>query len=250
MVANVERLAGLVDDIELLVFDVEEDLPGAEDVSALVRLKLEHGLSYTVHAPLDASLASVDGRRRELGVDKVRRAIDWGRPLDPLGYTVHVYLGDQEHDPAPPRDLDAWRERARRSLSALIAGGVAPGALCVECIDYDFELIAPIIRELNLSVALDVGHLMRDGIPLAPVVDRWLPRTRIFQVHGTRPDGRDHKSLALAPRAEVSALLHTLTARRFAGVFTLEVFDAADLEESLALLRAENIGRHQGAQEK
>jgi sugar phosphate isomerase/epimerase len=127
---------------------------------------------------------------------------------------------------------------------------VAADALCVECIDYDFELIAPVVRELGVSVALDVGHLMRDGIPLAPVVDRWLSRTRIFQVHGTRPDGRDHKSLALAPRAEVASLLHTLTAHDWPGVFTLEVFDAADLEESLALLRAENIGRHQGAQEK
>src|SRR5438094_10165259 len=111
MVGNVERLVGKVDDVELLVFDVEEDLPNGEDVAALARLKLEHGLSYTVHTPLDASLASADEARRAAGVDKVRRAIDWGRPLAPLGYTVHVYLGDREHDAAPPRDLDAWRER-------------------------------------------------------------------------------------------------------------------------------------------
>jgi sugar phosphate isomerase/epimerase len=250
MVGNVERLAERVDDVELLVFDVEQDLPGAEDVAALLRLKLEHGLSYTVHTPLDASLASADERRREIGVDKVRRALDWGRPLDPLASTVHVYLGDQEHDAAPPRDLDAWRERAHRSLSTLIAHVGDARALCVECIDYDFQLIAPVVRALDLSVALDVGHLMRDGIPLAPVVDRWLARTRIFQAHGTRPDGRDHKSLALAPRAEVASLLRTLKAARFDGVFTLEVFDAADLEESLALLRAEDLGRDDRRQEK
>ncbi|MDB4965045.1 MAG: putative Xylose isomerase domain protein barrel [Myxococcales bacterium] len=250
MVPNVERLAARVDDVELLLFSVDEDLPGGEDVAALQRLKLENELSYTIHTPLDASLASADEARRAAGVDKVRRAIAWGRPLAPFGYTVHVYLGDQEHDPSPPRDLDAWRERARRSLESLVGDGLAPADLCVECIDYDFELIAPVVRDLGLSVALDVGHLMRDGIALLPVVDRWLSKTRIFQVHGTRPDGRDHKSLAYAPRAELSSLVQTLRARSWRGVFTVEVFDPADLDESLAILRTENVGRDDRADEK
>ena len=61
-----------------------------------------------------------------------------------------------------------------------------PRALAVECIDYDFALIAPVVRALDLSVALDLGHALRDGLPLAPLVDAWLPRTRIVQLHGTR----------------------------------------------------------------
>jgi sugar phosphate isomerase/epimerase len=238
MVPNVERLVGRVDDIELLLFSVDEDVPGADEVARLRELKQEHGLSYTVHTPLDASLASADERRRVEGVDKVRRAIEWGRPLDPFGYTLHVYLGDGEHDAAPPRDLDAWRERAVRSLETVAADGVAPRALCIERIDYPFELVAPVVGALDLSIALDVGHLLRDGIALAGELDRWLGRTRIVQLHGTRPDGRDHKSLAHAPAAEVKRLLDTLAARAFSGVLTLEVFDADDLEESLALLAA------------
>jgi sugar phosphate isomerase/epimerase len=237
MLPNVEKLAPLVDDVELLLFDVERDVPGAEDVSQLVRLKHEHSLSYTLHTPLDASLASADEARRARGVDKVRRAIDWARPLEPLGHTVHVYLGDGERDAAPPADLDAWRDRARRSLETLLAD-LPSRALCVECIDYDFALIAPVVRALDLSVALDVGHLLRDGRGLRAAVDEWLPRTRIVQLHGTRPDGRDHKSLTFAPRAELEWLFGTLTARQFGGVLTLEVFDAADLESSLALVAA------------
>lgn len=233
MLPNVERLAPLVDDVELLLFSVDEDLPPAEDVAQLQRLRHEHGLSYTVHTPLDASLASADETRRSLGVDQVRRAIDWGRPLAPLGFTVHVYLGDREHDPSPPPDLDGWRARALRSLETLLAEDVP---LCVECIDYDFELIAPVVRALDLSVALDVGHLLRDGRALDPMLDAWLPRARIVQLHGTRPDGRDHVSLAHAPPAAVARLLATLAARRWAGVLTLEVFDENDLTESLRLL--------------
>lgn len=235
MLPNVEKLAPLVDDVELVLFDVERDVPGAEDVSQLVRLKHEHALSYTLHTPLDASLASADEARRAIGIDKVRRAIAWARPLEPLGHTVHVYLGDGERDAAPPTDLDAWRDRARRSLEAILAD-VAPHALCVECIDYDFALIAPVVRALDLSVALDVGHLMRDGRGLRAAVDEWLPRARIIQLHGTRPDGRDHKSLTFAPRAELQWLFDTLAERQFGGVLTLEVFDAADLETSLALV--------------
>ncbi|MCU1279020.1 MAG: putative Xylose isomerase domain protein barrel [bacterium] len=237
MLPNVEKLAGRVDDVELLLFDVERDVPSAEDVSQLVRLKHEHALSYTLHTPLDASLASADETRRALGVDKVRRAIAGAQPLEPLGHTVHVYLGDGERDAAPPADLDAWRARARRSLEAILAD-VAPRELCVECIDYDFALIAPVVAALDLSVTLDVGHLLRDGGNLRRLVADWLPRARIVQLHGTRPDGRDHKSLRFAPPAEVAWLLDALAASQFSGVLTLEVFDPTDLDESLSLVHS------------
>lgn len=237
MLPNVVKLAPLVDDVELLLFDVERDVPGAADISQLVRLKHEHALSYTLHTPLDASLASADEARRALGVDKVRRAIAWARPLEPLAHTVHVYLGDGERDAAPPADLDAWRDRACRSLETLLAE-VPARALSVECIDYDFSLIAPVVRALDLSVSLDVGHALRDGRALAPLVGEWLDRTRVVQLHGTRPDGRDHKSLAYAPRGAVEWLLGTLVERQFGGVLTLEVFDPSDLDASLALVRS------------
>ncbi len=240
MLPNVEKLAPLVDDVELLVFDVEHDLPSRADVARMAALKREHALSYTLHTPLDASLASADEARRARGVDKVRRAIDWARPLEPVACTVHVYLGDGERDPAAPRSpaaLDAWRERAHRSLSVL-RGEVDARTLAVEHIDYDFALVAPVVRALDLSVALDLGHALRDRLPLPPLVDEWLPRARVVQLHGTRPDGRDHKSLAYAPRAELEWLLATLVARQFGGVLTLEVFDASDLDASLALVRS------------
>jgi sugar phosphate isomerase/epimerase len=237
MLPNVERLAGRVDDVELLLFDIERDVPPPAEVARLAELARAHALSYTVHTPLDASLASTDEGRRTAGVDKVRRALAWGAPLAPVGYTVHVYLGDGERDSAPPTDLDAWRARAHRSLAAL-AAEVPARALCVECIDYDFALIAPVVEALDLSVALDVGHLMRDGRGLAAALDAWLPRTRIVQLHGTRPDGRDHKSLAWARRQDLEWLFRTLIDRQFGGVVTLELFDPDDLDASLALVRS------------
>jgi sugar phosphate isomerase/epimerase len=238
MLPNVRRLAPHVDDVELLVFDVDADLPSDDEVAELVELKARHGLSYTVHTPLGASLASDDERRRVAGVDQVRRALAWARPLAPHGAPVHVYLGEREHDPAPPRDLDAWRARAERSLRTLISDGTAAPTMCIECIDYDFALIDPVVRALGLSIALDVGHLHRDGRALGGALDAYLGRARIIQWHGTEPGGRDHRSLAHVAEEERRWLVGELVARRFAGVVTLEVFREDDFWESLGIVEA------------
>jgi sugar phosphate isomerase/epimerase len=236
VVPNVERLAPRVDDVEILIFDVDADLPSPADVQRLCALKHEHDLSFTVHTPLDASLASADETRRQRGVDKLRRALDWARPLAAHGHPLHVYLGEREHDPAPPRDLDAWRERARRSLAALIADGHDPRALCVELIDYDFALIDPVVQALDLGIALDVGHLQRDGKALDAALDAYLSRARIIQWHGTEPGGRDHKSLRHLPPNAAEQLIQRLLRDRWRGVLTLEVFNEPDFEESLAII--------------
>src|SRR5205807_264417 len=119
-------------------------------------------LSYTVHTPLDVSLASEDAARRADAVDRVCRAIDLARPLAPEAYIVHVYLGDRERD-APPADLAAWRRRAADSLAAILARSAAPAELAIETLDYDFAHLEPVIDELGLSVAIDLGHLDRDA---------------------------------------------------------------------------------------
>jgi sugar phosphate isomerase/epimerase len=236
VVPNVERLASRVDDVEILIFDVEHDLPSPADVARLIELKHEHQLSYTVHTPLDASLASADAPRRQRGLDKVRRALDWARPLAPHGHPLHVYLGEREHDPAPPHDLDAWRARAHDSLARLATDGHDPRALCVELIDYDFALIHPVIEALDLGIALDVGHLQRDGKALDDALDRYLGRARIIQWHGTTPAGRDHKSLRHLPENAADQLIRRLLRDGWPGVLTLEVFDLQDFEESLTIV--------------
>jgi sugar phosphate isomerase/epimerase len=234
---NVERLAPDFDDLEILFF--EADGPGAfpseEECRGLAACKQTHGLSYSLHTPLEASLASLDPARRAAGVSAVLRAIDNAAPLAPEHYVLHVYLGDGERA-SRPSDLDAWRERATLSLRELLAHGIPSRKLCVELLDYDFAFIEPVIDALDLSIALDIGHLVRDGRDELSELQRYLPRTRIIQWHGTDPSGRDHRSLVHYPRARARELLRTLAVHAFAGVLTLEVFDAAELQSSRALL--------------
>jgi len=231
--ANVERLAGRVDDVELLLFE-HGGGPAAAELAALAAWKARAQLSYTVHTPLDVSLASETAALRARAIDQVWAAIELARPLAPEGYIVHVYLGDREHD-TRPADLAAWRRRAASSLAALALRGVAPAELCIETLDYEFSHIEPVVAELGLSVAIDLGHLDRDARGERAVLDRNLHRTRAIQWHGVDPAGRDHRSLVHYPAGKARWVIDVLK-ERYRGVVTLEVFREADFEESLALV--------------
>jgi sugar phosphate isomerase/epimerase len=235
---NVQRLGPHFDDLEILFFESEGDgaYPSAEECRALMRAKHAHALTYSLHTPLAASLASENEARRRVGVASVLSAIEVARAFEPENIVVHVYHGDEEHAATRPQDLAAWRARAARSLSAIVERGVPAERLCVELLDYDYALIEPVVNALGLSVALDVGHLVRDGKDELTVLRRLLPRTRIVQWHGTDPSDRDHRSIEHYPLEKARALLRALRDGRYTGVLTLEVFRAADLESSRAML--------------
>lgn len=232
-VENVERLAGRVDDVELLLFEAENP-PSEDDMIRLARYE-RAGLSYTVHTPLRASLASEDEALRVQGVEDIRRAIELTQPLNPAAWIVHVYLGDHEGD-TPPLDLDAWRDRARQSLQELAKAAGDPRLVCVETLDYDFELLAPIIHELGLGITWDLGHFYRDHRDWSTMLNQNFSAVRVIQWHGTDSTGRDHRSLRFVDADEVERFIKTLIRRRYDGILTLEVFRETDLEESLDIL--------------
>ena len=56
---NARYLAGKVWDIELILFEVDDgpnNLPSPEVIDELSRIAQQHGLTYTVHLPLDLKL--------------------------------------------------------------------------------------------------------------------------------------------------------------------------------------------------
>lgn len=235
---NVERLATHFDDVEVLFFESEgpDAFPSPSECQALARVKREHALSFSLHTPLGASLASEDEGRRAAGVRAVLLAMDRAAPFEPDAYVLHVYLGEGEHVERRPADLDRWRGRAERSLGEIIRRGVPSRQLCIEQLDYDLTHIEPVIEALDLSIALDVGHLVRDGADELAALARYSPRTRIVQWHGTDPEDRDHRSLVHYPLPRARALLRALRDAKYAGVLTLEVFREHDLWGSRALV--------------
>ncbi len=243
---NARRLADRVDDVEILLFDPSGPcgLPSAAEIEDLARLARDTGLSYTVHAPLDLALGSEEEARRRASVASVLEVARATAPLEARALVVHLVLGEREGGP-PPAYLGAWRDRAAASLGELLAAGVPGETLCLETLDYDFALAEPVLDALGLCVALDVGHLARDGRPFDGVLARNLPRIRTVQLHGTAPGGRDHRSIRHYPRADAVRLLRALAAAGWEGVLTLEVFGEAELDDSLACLaelEAEALG--------
>ncbi len=229
---NVERLAGRVGDIELLFFEAD-GLPAPEYFAQLAAWKSK-GHSYTVHTPLSASLASEDEQRRQQGIEEVIRVIEASRPVEPFAWILHVYWGDFEGDKQTV-DLGAWQHRAMDSLRTITDRTGEHQRLSIESLDYDYRRIGPVVEALDLTVAWDIGHDIRDQRQSQFMIEELHHRLRVVQWHGTDPADRDHRSLAFVPPEDSKRLLQNLSKIDFAGVVTLEVFREDDFEESLAL---------------
>ena len=233
---NVEYLAPLVDDVELVLFETDEwgsNLPDAGQLARLRELAAAHGITYTVHLPLDLRLAE-DGGAGHASLIKARRVIDATAPLEPFAYTLH--LDARELGDAPPADaLARWQENSARALEVAGSWLPSPALLAVENLErWDPAWFAPVLDRVPVSRTMDVGHLWLAGLDPLDFLPGWCGRAKIVHLHGV--GGRDHESLGHAPQASLDAVVGLL-AGCFSGVVSLEVFNQSDFLSSLAALR-------------
>jgi sugar phosphate isomerase/epimerase len=223
---NVCRLAPLVDDVELVLFEVDErsNLPSPDVVEALGRLAEAHDLTYTVHLPLDLRLASDDAWRHP-SMEKARRVIRSTRPLHPWAYVIHLDGSEIETEGAvSPAALARWRDRATRSLEMIAEEAGAPHLLAVENLEnYHPDAFLPLLDRLPISLCADVGHFIKVGQPPLPYLEVHGERIRVIHLHGCR-DGRDHRGLDLIADDLLAELRNWLVTACYRGVLTLEVF--------------------------
>jgi sugar phosphate isomerase/epimerase len=229
LVDNARRLAGTVQDIELVLFDLdsgESNLPAPAEARELRAIAEAHGLTYTVHLPLDLC-----GAQGHLSLIKAQKVVECCASLSPFAYVFHLDgegVGDA-----------AWIDQARRAVEMLI--GIVGDAerLTLENLEnYAPEHLLPIYDALPIKRALDVGHVWKMGRDALPLLDDWLPHTRVIHLHGYA-DGRDHLPLTVTPPAVLDALLKRLAG--WDGVLTLEVFEDDFFASRVALEAA--LGR-------
>ncbi|MBN1813581.1 MAG: sugar phosphate isomerase/epimerase [Anaerolineae bacterium] len=223
VVPNVQRLAPLVDDVELVLFEVDDgqnNLPSPDVIDALNELAGEHDLTFTVHLPLDLRLASGNSSP---ALEKACRVIQCARPLSPWAYVVH--LDGREIVPAAgPAVLTRWRDQAARSLELLGQEVDGLHLLAIENLEsYDPAAFLPLLDRLPVSLCLDVGHFLKRSSDPLPYLQTYLERTRVVHLHGCQ-DGRDHRGLDLLPDGLLTNLLDRLMSFDYRGVLTLEVF--------------------------
>jgi sugar phosphate isomerase/epimerase len=239
---NVCYLVDKVDDIELVLFEVDDgpnNLPSAEVVSELARLAKIHQLTYTVHLPLDLKLAS-GGAEQSVSLQKARRVIDCTCELNPWAYVLHLDARQVKDQPSSAV-MSRWQEQSAQALEIVAGWTGSMPRLAVENLEgYPPDTNLPVLERSGASACLDIGHLWLDGHnPLEHLI-KMLPVTRVIHIHGIKE--RDHRSLAAMPADKLDAIFSYLLAQDYNGVLTLEVFSEADFISSLAAID-DSLGR-------
>lgn len=232
IIPNVRYLAGHVQDVEIVLFEVDDgpnNLPGKEQISELRRLAADHDLTYTVHLPLDLRLAD-DGSSRHASLTKARRVIDHTLELDPWAYVLHLD-GKWVRGCADQAARRRWEEQAVRSLELASVWAGDAGKLAVENLEgYPLDFYEPVLSRIAVSRAVDIGHLWLDGHDPVAYLRGALKRTRVVHIHGVA--GRDHQSLAQMPQEMLGRAIGELVRADYRGVLTIEVFSEDDFRTS------------------
>lgn len=227
-VTNVQRLASLVDEIELLIFE-SEHLPASEEIYRLTDLAEEHSISYNVHLPMDVDLAAETADLRRRSIDALARAIDRVAPLRPTTQTLHLAFNRSDASASVVGD---WQALTVGSVTDLLEICDMPARdISIETLDYDPRWLHPIVQRLDLAVCVDVGHVIRYGFDLEQVLDLFADRTAILHLHGVAA-GKDHLALTHLPSHHSDTIAAYL--KKFNGSASIEVFDHQRLAASLA----------------
>ncbi len=233
---NVRFLADKVDDIELVLFEVDDgpnNLPSPQTIAGLAGLAASHGLTFTVHLPLDLRLGA-GGDEGHVSLVKAKTVIDCTRALNPWAYVLHLD-GKEVRSGATPDQLTTWQSHSAHALELVSGWAGGPEKLAVENLEsYALDFILPVIDRVPVSRCVDVGHLWLDGHDPLPYLRAALPRTRVIHLHGLAE--RDHKSLAHVPPEKLNPVVELLLREHYTGVLTLEIFGEDDFYSSLAAL--------------
>jgi len=182
-------------------------------------------MTYTVHLPLNLGLAGSNGN-----VDLASRTILATMDLYPRGFITHV-----EDGPWTGRYEMLHVENSLKSLTAIKRAVGDLADICVENLEGEPPRMINLMMEgVPVSCCVDIGHLWKQGLDAIAHLKSCLPRTRVVHIHGVST--RDHQSLSVMSASEQDPVFEFLK-KQFNGVLTIEVFNEADLLESLPMLK-------------
>ncbi len=237
IVPNVRYLADKVQDIELVLFEVDDgynNLPDQATISELNLLAQSFDLSYTIHLPVDLNFMAT-GDILAYAVSKAKRTIEKTLPLNPHAFVLHLE-SDQLRQPQPAYSKEAWTEKAQSFLDLLKSWVQNETLLAVENLEgYPLNFWDEIIDQAGVSRCIDIGHLWLDAHDPLPYLERHLNKTRVIHIHGIQE--RDHKSLEHVPDAQLQPVFELLWKQNYQGVITIEVFNEQDLKSSIEVIR-------------
>jgi sugar phosphate isomerase/epimerase len=118
-------------------------------------------------------------------------------------------------------------------MAKLLSTGLDSRTISIETLFYPFEWVAGLIDAFNLSVCIDVGHLLLNNYDIDSVARKYLARTAIIHLHGIQ-NNRDHQGLETLSTDMMRPVIAIM--KQFKGVVSIEVFSYAHLKSSLICL--------------
>jgi sugar phosphate isomerase/epimerase len=233
-IPNVKMLGPYLDEIELLFFESRYAgaLPAGSVITDLDRLAAEFDLSYNAHLPTDVSISAPDPAGQKEAVATMIRAIELVQPLDPSALILHVpYDGESFNE----HDKINWQDRVYQNLVKILSAVENNKIIAIETLDYPMELLEEIIIELDLSICLDLGHLMVYDYDVLEVFNKFAFKTSTLHVHGVE-NSSDHMTLEKLSDNVFESVRQVLN--QFTGVVSLEVFSFENLDSSLKYLES------------
>ena len=228
---NVRRLAPFVDEIQLLFFESNpQSLPSPALIRELADLGACDKIGYNVHLPTDVFPGHPAPEERRRAVEAIRTVVERCRPLCPSTFTLHL-----ERNPVGTGELtdDRWRQHLLESLERILPREVDSRKISVENLGYPLDWVAPVIETADLSVCMDMGHLMMHGKDPCSYYETWKDRITVIHLHGVDA-ARDHLPLGALSEGKMKTVFGLL--RRFDGVVVMENYSRSSLDRSLACL--------------
>ena len=235
IIPNARYLAGKVQDIQLILFQSDDiALPDSDDVKTLIDIAAPHDLNYSIHFPLDCVLGA-DEPLRTKSVNTSIEIINTTLALDPSVYIVHFNPDNCDHQAHTPSDnLQRWHDNNRRSMEEIIAAtNVPPEKFCIETLFYPLAMVDDIIDAMELSVCLDIGHIILSGASVEKHLDRYLQKVRSIHLHGTSGP-KDHLDISHLDPATLDLILTRID--NLDINLTIEVFNEPDFLKSMEVL--------------
>ena len=231
-IPNVKMLGPYLDEIELLLFESRppEALPSKATIAELSRLAKEYDLTYNIHLPTDVSISDEKPENQQQAVKALMGVIDLTSSLAPTSYTLHIPYNAKSYS---VDSVKRWQDRVLKNLKKILATGIAAESIAIETLDYRFDLLKDVLAELNLSVCLDIGHLILNEFDFQALFNQYVDRAAIIHLHGVK-NGRDHLALDKLADPFIQPVVSIL--KRFTGIVSIEVFALDDLKLSLAFL--------------
>lgn len=231
--ANAAMLGNYVDEIELLMLEGADEgaLVTDDELQELSGLSERLSCRYNIHLPYDVFVTDTNQSRQAAAIQILQQLTARCQRLCPTTYTLHLPFFGANHD---KKSRSEWEQSALKGVARLLDNGtIKPRSISVETLDYPFEWLQEIIDTFDLSVCIDMGHLIKYGYDVARCYKRYAERTTIIHLHGVH-DGKDHLPLDMLPEKTLLDVMHLL--KSFKETLSLEVFSYEALKRSLRCL--------------